>query len=56
MFIHTNQLNEGSGFQKTEDIRKRELNEGNNPRIATNDWTCAENHALSNSSWQKLRK
>jgi len=55
MFIHTNQLNEGTGLQKTEASR-RKLNEGNNPRTINNNWPSAGNQPHSNSSWQKLRK
>ena len=56
MFIHTNPLNEGRGFQKSENRHPQELSEGENPRAETKSWQGAGNQKHGNCCWQKLRK
>jgi len=56
MFLNTDTLNEGAGLEKEEPVRKRELQEGNNPRVTCNATNTTRVEAHTNYRWQKLRK
>jgi hypothetical protein len=55
MFLNTGNLNEGGCRDKCAEGRKRELREGNNPKIQTTNWQDDKNSLHVNTHWQKLR-
>ncbi|MCD6354210.1 MAG: hypothetical protein J7L95_01550 [Prolixibacteraceae bacterium] len=61
MFLSLNNLNEGSISGNRLENRKRELIEGENPKVLqlkqrSTGWQSAKIRQLVNSNWQKLRR
>jgi len=56
MFLGTNNLNEGGCRDKCFGGRKRELQEGKNPKTVQEIQTAESGAKHVNAHWQKLRK
>lgn len=56
MFYSSNNLNEGKCSKPYTTEKKRELQEGNNPKSTEAGWQLGASSAHVNANWQKRRK
>ncbi|WP_321368102.1 hypothetical protein [uncultured Draconibacterium sp.] len=56
MFYSTNNLNEGSCRKNCNTEKKRELQEGKDPKATDTQWQAGASRLHVNANWQKRRK